>query len=181
MQPKKISMLPPPKWLETPRWSEVSKIHIHLKQYKEINSKTGISAREEGGHRTNPFHWGGGGGVDIVWNNISVRSNNYTILQCSFCLVVLISIVFLRNRCTGHCWSIDIWSFFIHTRWYKDATVHDESESCSPRRHNCCCCRWCCVHAFSWQSKQEVLNNSVFPRAEFEFWPSSVESNIVIW
>ena len=116
--------------------------------------------------------------MDIVWNHISVRSNNYTILQCSFCLVVLISIVFLPNRCTGHCWSIDIWSFFIHTRWYKDATVHDESESCSPRRHNCCCCRWCCVHAFSWQSKQEVLNNSVFPRAEFEFWPSSVESNI---
>ena len=123
----------------------------------------------------------GGGGVDIVWNHISVRSDNYTILRCSFCLVVLISIVFLPNRCTGHCWSIDIWSFFIHTRWYKDATVHDESESCSPRRHNCCCCRWCCVHAFSWQSKQEVLNNSVFPRAEFEFWPSSVESNIVIW
>ena len=88
MQPKKISMLPPPKWLETPRWSEVSKIHIHLKQYKEINSKTGISARKEGGHRTIRFHWGGEGGVDIVWNYISVRSHNYTILRCSFCLVV---------------------------------------------------------------------------------------------
>ena len=78
----------PPKWLETPRWSEVSKIHIHLKQYKEINWKTGISARKEGGHRTIRFHWGGEAGVDIVWNYISVRSHNYTILRCSFCLVV---------------------------------------------------------------------------------------------
>ena len=177
MQPQKISMLPPPKWLKTLRWSEVSKIHIHLKQY--MQKLESLQGRKEVIEQI--LFIEGGGGVDIVWNHISVRSNNYTILQCSFCLVVLISIVFLPNRCTGHCWSIDIWSFFIHTRWYKDATVHDESESCSPRRHNCCCCRWCCVHAFSWQSKQEVLNNSVFPRAEFEFWPSSVESNIVIW
>lgn len=85
IQPKKISMLPPPKWLKTPRWSEVSKIHIHnhSKQYKAIN----WNFYKEGGRSWNKsFTLRGDGYCLELYINKESQLHHFTMqfLSCSF-------------------------------------------------------------------------------------------------